>query len=410
MPSRKQHTKSRHGCAKCKARKIKVGGPDWKTTLETNLSWKCDEKRPACTRCCIREEDCFYGLEVYQKRPQRASSSSEATFSESHNLPESLLHDIIAFPVLSTTQDDDTSADLSTSRDLHLLHHFTVSAVNLPTTHYPDIWRLTAPQEAFDKPFLMHGILAMSALHLAHVHPSASRRWINEAVHHYTSAVSLFSSVITDINADNAVAAFLLSALILCISYAMPPDPSQSTPSATEALEHIFGLFRLQRGIKQVLDASRGFFRDSPVSTMLKVPFANDLPLPADDEAMLQSIEQRVKAEPNILELLRESYMMAIDGLRKCYPVKGKERDHQNAMLGWPVRVSAEFFDAAVAKKPIAVAILAIYGILLHALKNVWWIGDKGKMLVSASSSLLPPEWEDLVAWVRLRVDFDDHP
>jgi hypothetical protein len=142
---------------------------------------------------------------------------------------------------------------------------------------------------------------------------------------------------------------------------------------------------------------------------MLKFEFNNEenaLPLPSEDEAMLQLIEQRIDAESD----LSPAYKSAIEELRQCYPFESRKRDHQGIILCWPVKVSGEFFAAAVERRTMAVAILAYYGTLLHALRNVWWAGDKGKVLVEAASWLLPPEWESVVRWARIQVGLDDHP
>jgi hypothetical protein len=169
-------------------------------------------------------------------------------------------------------------------------------------------------------------------------------------------------------------------------------------------------MFRLQRGIKDVLGASWPWLQDSPIATMLKVDF-NEVSraLPLDDENMLRHLEERVETESETEEL-KEVYVAAIRDLRKCYPFEDKLRDHQGVLLGWPVMVPPEFLKAVVDRKKVAIAVLAYYGALLHALRDIWWANNKGRLLVSATSWLLPPEWGQLVRWARIRVGLNDHP
>jgi len=143
---------------------------------------------------------------------------------------------------------------------------------------------------------------------------------------------------------------------------------------------------------------------------MLKVDF-NDgsVALPSDDEDMLRYLEERVVKESDTKEL-REACVAAIRDLRKCYPFANKLRGHQGVLLGWPVMLRPEFLNAVVERKKVAIAILTYYGAMLHELRNVWWAENKGRLLVSAASWILPPEWGDLVRWARIRVGLSDHP
>ena len=291
------------------------------------------------------------------------------------------------------------------------MYHYTTSTyLTLPSFHQVEIWQTLAPREAFSRDFLMHGILAISASHLSHLHPSSSPRYTNLAMQHYTSAIGLLTSILNNINPENAVAVFLLSALEVLISYATPPD------KATESMQHVLDIFRLQRGIRDVLDAGRKWLHDTQLEPMLKPHFnkgdnADALQLPPEDEAMLRFIEQRIDAEPDLSATLRTAYIAAVRDMRQCYPFESRKQDHEHILLRWPVKVPAEFFAAAVERRTIAVALLAYYGTLLHVLKDVWWAGHKGRLLVSAASSLLPlgSEWEGLVRWARKRVGVDNH-
>ncbi|KAK2760415.1 hypothetical protein FQN54_002485 [Arachnomyces sp. PD_36] len=293
--------------------------------------------------------------------------------------------------------------------DLELLHHFTITT-SITISHnrsVQEVWQHLAPQEAFSHPFLMHGLLAISALHIAYLRPESVGKYHNLAIEHYTSAMSLFRIVLDELSPDNAVPAFLLSSLLVCISSAMPKDPTQQLApplSSTDPLQYIFGTFHLKRGIKQVLSKSWPWVKDSALSPIFKVEFNDaETRLPSQEEAALSIIVERVEAESESEES-KAIYLGAIRELRRCYPFENWDRAVQGLVFAWPVVVSAEFFQEMVDRKPLAMAILCYYGILMDASSHMWWIGDGGKRLVSATTELLGPEWERLTKWATARV------
>lgn len=292
-----------------------------------------------------------------------------------------------------------------------MYHYTTATWQTLTANGFATTWEEIAPREAFSQPFLMHGLLAISALHLAHVHQSdvsAASRYTDLAIQHYTAGVGLLGPILNDINDTNGIPAFLLSALIVFISFAIPQP--QASPSAAETLQHMIDVFRLQRGIRDVLGASRSWVLNSPIAATLRVNF-NELsrPLPSEDEEMLRQIAERVETESETAEL-KEVYVAAIHDLRKCYPFEDTRQNHEGVLLGWPIHVAPEFLNAVVGHNKVALAILAYYGVLLHELRDIWWAENKGRLLVSAASWLLPPEWGQLVRWARIRVGLNDHP
>jgi hypothetical protein len=81
--------------------------------------------------------------------------------------------------------------------DLELLHHYTTSTYLTLTQDSPEhehVWQIVVPQLAVKHPFLMHGILASSALHLAHVLPERQQEYTVLAANHESMALPAFRS------------------------------------------------------------------------------------------------------------------------------------------------------------------------------------------------------------------------
>jgi len=141
--TRRSHKKSRAGCLSCKARKI-----------------KCQETRPSCDNCVLKELTCQYpngrhvprdnGLLTIARRPQPSS--------------------------LSLTNDSFTLTDM------RLFHHFlTMAYPHLPLGN-EQVWVNEIPKFAQEHDYLMHAMLALGASHLDRVAPVAEHS-VNAIVH-----------------------------------------------------------------------------------------------------------------------------------------------------------------------------------------------------------------------------------
>jgi hypothetical protein len=103
------------------------------------------------------------------------------------------------------------------------MHHYSVYTT-LSLSEDAEIirlWKVAIPEEALKYPFLMQGLLALSALHLTSSRPADRALWIPLALKHQNIALSLFRSIIPTINEHNCHALFTLSILISITSMAL---------------------------------------------------------------------------------------------------------------------------------------------------------------------------------------------
>jgi hypothetical protein len=76
-------------------------------------------------------------------------------------------------------------------------------------------------------------------------------------------------------------------------------------------------------------------------------------------------------------------------------------------IMSWPVGLGDEMINLIEIKEPLALAILAHYGVVFHLLRDRWWARNTGKRLVRSILPILQqskPEWAGLVqqAWVAV--------
>ena len=98
-----------------------------------------------------------------------------------------------------------------------------------------------------------------------------------------------------------------------------------------------------------------------------------------------------------------EDYASVISGLRPafCHATRGLDK---LLMLAWMVMVPVRFINALRERKPLALAIVAHYGVALHVVRDNWFVNDLGKRVVGAVSAALGEEWNDVMAWTKEEV------
>jgi hypothetical protein len=91
---------------------------------------------------------------------------------------------------------------LFTMDDFSLLHHWTLltslSIAEFKPLHF--YWQSVSPQMAFDHPYMMHGILSVAALHLAHFHTGTSGKHLITAARHHNIALRGFQDTLGNVN------------------------------------------------------------------------------------------------------------------------------------------------------------------------------------------------------------------
>ncbi|KAK3213989.1 hypothetical protein GRF29_28g1690642 [Pseudopithomyces chartarum] len=193
------------------------------------------------------------------KLSEEQLSFSPAPPTPHHSPLELPRSDHFAFLSLFVPSLDENPAPkpLAWTEDLFLMSHFT-SATSYTLSHREadqHMWRVVVPELATSHPFLMHGLLAVSAMHLSHLRPHDRTKHEMQSSYHQALATSQLRSVLTDITASNCTPAFGLCALltlISMISIARRSDAERDR-SGTTFVDDTVHHFMLTRGIGGVL-------------------------------------------------------------------------------------------------------------------------------------------------------------
>ncbi|RAK85203.1 hypothetical protein BO79DRAFT_156442 [Aspergillus costaricaensis CBS 115574] len=374
---RRSHRKSRYGCALCKRRHV-----------------KCDEKRPSCTPCLVRGQDCTY-LMITQRK-----ATSDAPSRDRLGLPSPC-------PRART--------DL-VLHEMQLFHHALM--VTAPSIANDDLdlrfWQMDIPRIAITHAFVMDSLLAVAALHLAYIHPEQQTHWASVSLTYQIAATTgLREDLAAGLN-DGLEAKFAGSALVLVLTTAYPAVCSNTVIGQERAEKQGYTLDTVQ-SIRSALEgcaimathihqdqdhSSFGYWLHRGLSTPETVHQKSEL------QARLHHLRNEIERS-EIEASSRDECQRVCDinlSILDLWPA------HQFTIV-WPLWVSKAFLALCRKGDWVAYILLLFYGLTLHLDSHKWYISGAGKQLIlnilsrMGDKGDIPLEWAETICWVRQVVD-----
>ncbi|KAJ5342394.1 hypothetical protein N7541_011518 [Penicillium brevicompactum] len=375
MPSRRSHTKSRKGCLECKRRHV-----------------KCDEGVPKCSLCRKRRLECSYPPPNEDiDSPQDSSithDESESGSAATTELPQAtrmlearLFHQYM------------TSTHQTLSQDGLSAHHLSINIPRLATTFC----------------YLLDGISALSALHLASVETENRASWLDAALRYQSQACSGLGKVLANITTRDYEPAFVTSIFIMLFAMGYrvisvdnkPPDPLALVREVRTLISGPAMLF--DRIVKEGYSAH--------LESWLHVPETREaLPSGSNSRDIITSLDRLrttidLKKGPHHLayQATWQQLYQAIEPWPKIGP--------QGGPLAWPLFLSDEFFTLIQNDDWIARILFLHYGMAMRLLCHRWYVRDWGRRLVLATLEPLdeiPQEWKDTISWIRQAAERED--
>ncbi|KAK3361844.1 hypothetical protein B0T24DRAFT_96748 [Lasiosphaeria ovina] len=455
-PPRLGYRKSRAGCLRCKQRRV-----------------KCDENRP-CRACVRHGVVCSLGVPssgtsaqtssslsretspavsshspitwiaeiprlIQPRRPSSAEASTPlALINTPTPLPAAspLLFEPADTPIASSPDPFPYFAKFSTDRaergtaswleDLELLHHFTATTWKTLSQHgvhkLSDMWQVDIPKQGFQNVFVLHQILATSALHLAFLHPAQRAKRALQASHHQSLAIQGIRVALTDITPDNCHALFASSGLFFVSGFAAS-RPDENTPDgAGPKIDDLVDVFRLLRGIMCVLEASGDLLRSGPLGRMFSHQEEGD-GLTVELQQLMTQIEEflsrarqagghssisdddneaihfasqvQTARERDIVEAAGNHLNRVI--AKACAMLKSPE---YRIIAEWIIAISDEFITLLRQKNQMALALLSYYCVVLRISERGYWFtrGWSQSVIQDVAAAMTAP-WDQDSAW-----------
>lgn len=349
--------------------------------------------------------ECVYRSENSKSPGARSQISNDRELSPS--LP--------AFPTISASTLVDTSQPTFhrqwSTEDLELLHFYTTST-SLTFSTVPErrhVWQNTVPQIAFshDAGFLLHGLLAISALHLSRLAPERKAILYTSASTHHAAALPLFRSALSSINSQNCHACSAFAALLAVYKWASVNDSNSLFFANTD--DHVEAdtveWVQLLRGAGSIIYCYYQDITQGPLRPISHWDNASEISAAAnpEDAVKFAALEQLWDSAPvpisaTEIEALKET----LRWLKITYTMISRPNESSDAAadaLSWPVRVPDLFLLMVNRRQPEALVLLAHYCLLLNKVEDFWWIRGMSRHLLQKIHLTLGKEWESWLCW-----------
>jgi hypothetical protein len=303
------------------------------------------------------------------------------------------------------------------------MHHWTAFTYTVAAQESKHHWlyQVFTPRLAFRYRFLLHGILAFSAMHRRYLCDDQPERdvLLTAARYHQQQALTLYIPLLQSIDDNNCHALFAFSVILTLTFYAMLQDAEADATEPligrfNEAFDSVIGATAVaHQALDRLKEGEFGVIM-SPLE-----PTVNSLsgfdPATRDAlEALLTCAERVCEAhqqqdDPSASEALitrRNAYFSAIFGLASTLtPIP--EGRNRGVILAWPVMCQPEFLAMLKQRDPLAVVILGNYAVPLHSQlrhRDLFIVDGLGPRLVDAVADEVGPAWHPYLEWARSRI------
>ncbi|OWO98716.1 hypothetical protein B2J93_5374 [Marssonina coronariae] len=389
--ARKTHRKTRTGCRTCKQRKI-----------------KCDEQRPACHNCIKHSVQCDFlvshaigsGIGL-SHTVNSAHTSPHASGSTPNYDQNGRAGSVVGGSLIS--------GGLNLT-DLELLHNYVTStAFTIHTDPAMKIaWRVNVPQVGFQYDFVMRGILAISALHMAHYKPDRREFYIQQGMVQHQTGLRVATEVLANVTEENCTGVYAFSALTIFFTLASPRKPGDLLLVGDNGMAD--WLF-LVKGTSFIVNSYEDSLRQGVLGPMFQAgrrqnqvrsqytseQSTNDDPL----------VELSGLVAQNSLDLVNKHiYLTAINTLRRSfafYERPGPPGYETADMFTWIFEVTEEFLQLLRQHTMESLTIFAYFCVILKRLDSHWWMQGWSTHLVSRIWNLLDEEHRYVPSCASLR-------
>lgn len=293
-------------------------------------------------------------------------------------------------------------------KDSFLLEHYLVhTAPTIGSDPVPlQLWQEAIPLVARSHPFLLHGLLALSALHLAHKTPNSSplySEYCISATTHQNTAMPVFRSTIEAVTTETCHAVLAFSHLLVLYSFASESQDERlliisPTPDLTPVWLHF-----LRTGCELLCNVWDDL-ENGPVKALV---CAWDVPELEDDGRRLPLVENLLAMIPpkktanSWTEEETDTYTDTAILLGHAFTSGTKECTFTtwDALRIWPMYSTSKNIQMIRDKHPGALILLAHYCVLLKKLEGFWFFDGRATALLKNVVACLDQRWMSGVRW-----------
>jgi hypothetical protein len=297
--------------------------------------------------------------------------------------------------------------------DLEILHFWTTHSVEsfIDFDSCITLFRTTLVELGIVHSFLMHEILALSALHLSQVRPHKASLYRHASDTHLATALALFQTEIANLSASNCDACFAFSITVFAHAWASqnPKKPSAlffPPPATAEEDPDVLHVqwVRLHRGSHNIVLNFYPAIRKGPLEPLF-APWAgldrnHSTPLPPVEEEQISALSSAwhlPHMPPSQIAILDETLFT----VRRVFSLMANNPSISklSSVMAWFGMISEDYLALLEQKIPEALLVVVFYCVALKKAEHMWWLRGKGENLLRTVLAELGPGWERYTAW-----------
>ena len=323
------------------------------------------------------------GVGMLDDVDQIVSMSSSDLFQ--HNL----IHHSRAVPALTTMHIRTKTLDTTPSTPLHAQ---TV------------IWQEVIPQLAQDSVFLMYGVLACSALHLAYLEPEHRQIYRIQAARYQELAMPPFRAAVAHLDGANCHATLAFIHLLAIHSFAFEQEDERLLVVDPNSPNVVSDWLSFLRSGCDYVGLVWEYVENGPLKALLcewtkPVDKYQNLPHSPLVERLM-SVVPPSNGEDAWSEGERRMYRDAVFKLGYAFLAAeklGGDFGIWDALRVWPVILEATYFEYLRVLHPGALIVLAHYCRLLHRLDGKWYLKGRADRLLTQILQRLDTHWHPYI-------------
>lgn len=289
---------------------------------------------------------------------------------------------------------------------LTLEHYFYSSHKSFATNGETEkIWLNVVSDLAYEHLFLLHGIIACTALHMAHLYPAQRQEYTVRAYAHQDSALPLFRDAMNRPTAQNCDAIMAFAYMLVVYTFATELDNENSLLLITNNPE------TSQEGEQLVLPQWLHFVRcgcsvlcdvwdkieTGPISVLANA-WEHELNVGDSKFPYLDHFMSIVPQDGSWSDHVISVYQDGANALAEAFAYLDKTKTKTSVSTWyildlWPVRLEDEFYDLIFQRHPGALILLAYYCVLMKPMDHCWYFEGRRAKLIAAITNVLDTKW-----------------
>lgn len=265
------------------------------------------------------------------------------------------------------------------------------------------VWRVEVPRIAFSYEFVMHGILALSALHLAQ-YSDQKAFYISQGLALHQSGLRVATTMLPHVNKDNCAALWIFNAITCLVSLA---SPRRREDILLVGQNSIAEWLQLLRGTQSMIQISEAHLSAGPLSTMflagrqrsaMRERHAND---PSPEATQLERLTRQITDSTTNPAHLKD-YLHAIKELRASFNVAYAPNFHtyESAdVFVWLFHITDAYLALLTQRTPESLVIFAHFCVVLKRFDSTWYISGWSNHLLAKIYEMLDQQHRLWIRW-----------